>query len=133
MKNVRDKIVFYDGDCGFCNQSIQFILKFQKDESLHFAAIQSVFTEQFFTKKGWELPDLSTVYFYENELLYSKSDAGICLAHYLKFPFSLLQYFWVIPQYLRDKVYDFIAQRRHRLRKGYCLIPSKDQKKQFVS
>ncbi|MFA7274499.1 MAG: DCC1-like thiol-disulfide oxidoreductase family protein [Crocinitomicaceae bacterium] len=132
MKKAPDKLVFYDGDCGFCNQSVQFILKFQKDKSLQFLTLQSSFAEKLFQEKGWELPDLSTVYFYENEKLYAKSDAGISIAKHLRFPFSWFQFLWIVPQFIRDKGYDFIAQRRHKLSKGFCAVPTSDQKKQFI-
>tara|TARA_R110000737_G_scaffold202403_1_gene221627 strand:+ start:45029 stop:45574 length:546 start_codon:yes stop_codon:yes gene_type:complete len=132
MKSVPDKIVFYDGECGFCNRSVQFVLKYQKDQSIHFSPIQSSLTTNIFEKNKWDKPDLSTVYYFEDGKLFQKSDAGLQLSKQLKFPISLLQVFWIIPQFLRDKVYDFIAARRHKLNKGFCVVPTSETKKQFV-
>jgi len=127
-----EKITFYDGDCGFCNQSVQFVLKYKKDESIYFSAIQSEFTRELFEENNWQTPDLSTVYFYENGVLHSKSDAGLRISRNLKFPISLFQYLWIVPQFLRDKVYDFIAKRRHRISKGFCVIPDESEAIRFL-
>jgi predicted DCC family thiol-disulfide oxidoreductase YuxK len=133
VRKAPNKIIFYDGDCGFCNQSVQIVLKFQKDQSIYFSAIQSSFSNEFFENHKWEKPDLSTVYFYENGKFYEKSDAGLRITKNLKFPISLLQYFWVVPQFVRDKIYDFIAKRRHRLSKGFCVLPDKNERFRFLS
>ncbi len=128
-----EKIIFYDGDCGFCNQSVQFVLKYQKDETIYFSAIQSEFTKNLFEERNWEIPDLSTVYFLENGILHAKSDAGLRISRNLKFPISIFQYFWIVPQFLRDKVYDFIAKRRHKISKGFCAIPEKRDRERFLN
>ena len=41
-------IVLYDGDCGFCNRSVAFVVKRDKTKTIHFAAIQSEFTKDLF-------------------------------------------------------------------------------------
>ena len=133
VKKIPNKIIFYDGDCGFCNHSVQFVLKYRKDNDLYFSAIQSDFTTKLFEKNNWPNPDLSTVYFYENGTLHSKSDAGLRISRNLKFPISLFQYFWVIPQFLRDIVYDFIAKRRHKISKGFCVVPEKGDRERFLN
>lgn len=132
MKDIPEKIVFFDGDCGFCNQSVQFILNFQKDDSLHFSALQSGFTTELFEQNNWNKPDLTCVYFYRNGKLYERSDAALKIASELRIPWSVLPVFWVIPQYIRDKLYDFIAKRRHLIKKDYCLVPNLKQSKQFI-
>lgn len=43
---------------------------------------------------------------------YIKSCAALRLCWYMKFPWPLLSVFLIIPPFLRNRVYDFIAQRR---------------------
>ena len=38
---AQQPILLFDGECGFCNKSIQFILKHESKPKLKFAALQS--------------------------------------------------------------------------------------------
>jgi len=126
------QIVFYDGDCGFCNKSVQFILAHEKSPRLKFAALQSGFAKQFFDSRGFAQPDLSTFYFWNGKKMYSKSDGALRVLKYLKFPYPLLQAGFIIPQAIRDSAYDSIAKRRHKLAGDFCAVPTPDQQKRFL-
>ena len=132
MTNSNDLIVFYDGECGFCNRTVAFVLSHDKSKSIRFASIQSEFTIGLFEQRGFEAPDLSTFYFLENGALYKKSTAALRLLKYFSFPLSLLPIFWIIPRFIRDGVYDSIAKRRKRLSKGYCVVPAKEDSDRFI-
>lgn len=132
MSQSVDKIVFYDGECGFCNRSVAFVLKNDRTESIHFASIQSNFTKQLFDQNGFESPDLSTFYFFEEGVLYQKSTAAMRLAKYLKFPKNIVGLLRVVPRILRDSVYKAVAKRRRSFSKGFCVLPTEKQKKLFL-
>jgi predicted DCC family thiol-disulfide oxidoreductase YuxK len=117
-------IVFYDGECGFCQSTVQVVLNNDKKGLIHFASIQSKFTEDFFNEIGEEQPDLSTFYFYTNNKLLSKSSAALYVARLLKFPFHLLFVFIVIPKIIRDFCYDIVARNRYKLTSNSCRIPT---------
>ncbi len=126
------KIVFYDGDCGFCNATVQLVLKYEKSSEIYFTALQSEFTKRFFHDKGLHFPDFSTFYFYSDGKMYSKSTAAIKLSHRLKFPFPLLSVFFIVPVFIRNGVYDLIAKRRKRIFSNFCFLPSPEQQKRFI-
>ncbi len=125
-------VVFYDGDCGFCNKTIQFILKHEKKNVLHFAALQSEFSQDFFESNRFPKPDLSTFYYWNGSELFSKSTAALHLLDQLKSRFQVLKIGYILPKILRDKMYDFIAQRRHKIANGFCVIPSIENRKRFI-
>lgn len=129
---AHDKIVFYDSDCGFCNRSVNFVLKSDKSKKILFVPLQSEFTKNLFDEKGFEKPDLSTFYFYENERMFIKSTAALKLTKHFKFPQRLLAVNWIVPRFIRDYFYNLIAKRRQRLSKGYCVVPSEEDKKRFL-
>jgi predicted DCC family thiol-disulfide oxidoreductase YuxK len=111
-------IVCYDGDCGLCQRSVQFILQHEKAPLLRFGALQSEATQQRLTEAGlsqqeWEA--LDTLYLIEDGSAYSRSQAACRIAKYLKAPWSLLAAGKWIPQALADCCYDAVARRRHRL------------------
>lgn len=132
MKTEERKIIFYDGDCGFCNRSVQFVLNKEKSPLIHFAALQSDFAQQFFQDRGFPKPNLSTFYFWDNKL-YDKSSGALRVLRYLRFPFPLAQFFWIVPTFIRNGVYDFIAKRRHRLAGNFCALPTPQQRERFIS
>ena len=125
------KIVFYDGDCGFCNRTIQLILNNEKGSILYFCALQSESALSLFKQHQLPAPDMSTFYFFDGRF-YSKSTAAIKLSAYLKFPYSLMWFGWFVPRFLRDWMYDVVAKRRQQLASGFCVIPSPKQGKRFI-
>ena len=131
MESRSQKIVFYDGECGFCNRSVAFVLKNDKTKTIHFASIQSGFSKELFLKNNWKSPDLSTFYFLENGQLFDKSTAAIKVSKYFSFPYSILRAMIVVPKVFRDFVYNFIAKRRHKISKGFCVLPLNQDQNRF--
>lgn len=132
MVESPDKIVFYDGDCGFCNRSVNYVLKNDTSNSIHYASLQSEFTKNIFQEKQWSEPDLSTFYFMENGVLFEKSKAAFKVLRYFPWYLKWLQLFKIVPISIRDWVYDQVAKRRRRISKGYCVMPKASEKHLFV-
>lgn len=135
IEQLQDRpIVFYDGTCGFCQGSVQLVLRHNKKQNLYFAALQSGLLEQFLpgTTAPQPLPD--SVFFYEKGRLYSQSEAALRIARYLDFPFSLIYYFRIIPLTFRDFVYSLVARHRYLIagRTESCLLPTPEQRARFV-
>lgn len=131
MSKGEEQIVFYDGDCGFCNRTVQWILDKEKSPIIHFSAIQSPFAQRFLNGKG-VMPDLSTVYFFSDGQLFSESAAAFQLCLFLRNPYRALRFFRLLPRSLTNAVYRGIAKRRHRMAKGYCVAPTPAQKDRFI-
>ncbi len=132
MDKEIDQIVFYDGDCGFCNRSVAYILRHEKDHVLKFASLQSAFTITLFKERGWKTPNLETFYYTENGLLYERSTAAMKIGRYMKFPGNLLRLLIIIPRPIRDWLYNGIAKRRHRIYSNFCYKPSEEEKTRFL-
>jgi len=125
------RIIFYDGDCGFCNTSVQFVLNRRK-APFYFLPLQS--------EKAKKLLDhhhitilLNTVYFYKDGKVFEKSEAAIQIARDLKGIYPIFFYIGkIIPLFIRDGLYNFIAKHRHRIKKGFCAVPSPEERKYFI-
>ncbi len=127
-----EHIVFYDGDCGFCNTSVQLILKNRKAD-FFFIPLQSDIAHQIMARFKEEIK-MNTLYLIENQKLYKKSTAAIRIAKNLKGIYPLLYYIgYLVPKFIRDWIYDQVAKRRHSIRPGYCAMPLEEEKKFFVS
>ena len=126
-------VLFYDGDCGFCNRSVQFILDHERNTCVHFSALQSETAKHFFQEHQLPQPDLSTFYFWNGKQLYQRSTAGLHVVKFLKAPYSWSWIFMIVPRFIRDAVYNWIAKRRHKLAKQQCALPTPEQRKRFLA
>ena len=127
-------IVFYDGSCGFCQASVQLVLKYNKQQNLYFAALQSEVLPLLVPKSQLPDPLPDSVLFWESGKLYTESEAALHIARHLKFPFSILYYFRFIPLSFRDFLYRLIARHRYKIagKMDSCILPSPAQRARFI-
>ena len=128
---TKNNILFYDGDCGFCNSSVQFVLKHRKHDHIYFATLQSDFAKEILNNKGIIIK-LDTLYYLKNNTIYDKSSAALHLVNELTLFFSIFKIFYIIPKIIRDYVYSLIAKRRHQINNSFCVIPNSEEKKLFL-
>jgi predicted DCC family thiol-disulfide oxidoreductase YuxK len=126
------QIIFYDGDCGFCNSSVQFILNKRK-KVYYFSALQSDFAKKKIEEEAGKTIEMNTLYFLDQGELFEKSTAILRVSKGLKGAYPLLFYVGIIfPRFIRDAVYDFIARRRHKIEAGFCALPTEEERKFFL-
>lgn len=126
--------VFFDGDCGFCNFWVQWILKNDKKESFLFSSLQSEFGQHFLKARGLKTQELSTIYLWKPQLFYlTKSEAIFKITKILGGKYQFLSYLKYLPQFLTDLVYDKVAANRHRLASDHCMVLSPEQRERFIS
>lgn len=124
-------LVFYDGDCGFCNHSVQFLLTY-KTKDIYFLPLQDERAQEILEPHGVKI-DMNTIYVLKNDTIYDKSTAIISLAPYLKSFFSFsLKASRIIPKMVRDFFYDIVAKNRQKLSQGYCVMPSPKDRGLFL-
>lgn len=122
--------MFYDGECGFCNSSVQFILG-KKKKPFYFVALQSDTAKELLSAHNITIK-LDTIYYLKNGRLFDKSSAALQITKGLNGLYPLMFGFYIIPKFLRDPFYNFIAKRRHKIRAGYCVIPKEEDKVFFI-
>ena len=131
-------LLLYDGTCGFCAESVQFVLRNEgsSDRSLKFASLQSPTGVEVRTRHP-ELEGVDSVIWYDpsGDVVLVRSRAVLRVLRYLGGiwkPLGLLAA--IVPRFVRDAVYDFVARHRHKLVRGgpVCVVPSPDQRDRFV-
>jgi predicted DCC family thiol-disulfide oxidoreductase YuxK len=70
----------------------------------------------------------------ENGKVYFRSDAPLRIARGLTLPWPLASAFLVVPRFIRDTVYDFVAARRYRWfgRRQVCMVPTPELRGRFL-
>jgi predicted DCC family thiol-disulfide oxidoreductase YuxK len=132
-------ILLYDGTCGFCARSVQFVLGREKrNRWLRFASLQGPVGEEL-RRKHPELAAIDSVIWYEQtdngEIVLVRSRAVLHVLRYLGGIWRLLGAIGaVVPRAARDAAYDFFARHRHRFVRGAeaCVIPTAEQRPRFL-
>lgn len=113
-----NKIVIFDGDCAFCNKSVLFILRKNTKKDIFVVPSDSEKGMALIKEKNILHDPKETIIYIENNRVFSKSNAVLQISKSLKGGYPMLYVFKIIPRFVRDFVYDFIAKRRKRLIKG---------------
>ncbi|MDX2479729.1 MAG: thiol-disulfide oxidoreductase DCC family protein [Desulfuromusa sp.] len=127
-------IVIFDGICNLCAHSVRFILNHEADQSIRFAAIQSLAGTRLMRQHGIDPEDAKTFVFLSAGKLYVKSDAAIQVSKLLRWPWKIIGAVKIIPRPVRDWAYDLIARHRYRWFGRYetCMLPSPNFKARFI-
>lgn len=131
---TKQPIVLFDGECGFCNRSVQFLLQRERNKKLHFAPLQSdigIALRNYFEISG----NTDSLILIKDHSAYIKSCAALRLTPYMKGLWPLMTIFIVIPPFLRNLVYDFIAKRRMRWfgRVENCALLKQEDRSRFLA
>lgn len=128
----HQSILFYDGSCGLCDRFIKSILVKDKKHRLRFAALQGKTAAKFLPHVL--VSDLRTVVYFEDSRIYTKSDAVINSVAKLGSWWPLIRLIRIVPRRLRDRVYDMIAVRRHRIfgKAEACRLLEPEEKGYFL-
>lgn len=131
--NTKSPVLFYDGSCGFCQQSVQFILQHERDEEIYFASLDSELANQL-KKQHPKLQSIDSIVVLKGKELLVESDAVFALTSYLKAPYHFAKYARFIPKTFLNQLYRFVARHRHRFirQNESCLLPSPQQRKRFL-
>lgn len=131
-------VLLYDGACGFCEASIQFVLRHDRVKSLRFAPLQGVLAAAI-TERHPELAHVDSLVWvdglgHRDEQVHVRSAATLKVASYLGGGWRLASFARVVPAVLRDAVYGLVARHRHRLIRGgeRCLVLSAEQRARFL-
>lgn len=129
-----DHLILYDGDCPFCNKSIQFILSHEKNRSFTFASLQSANGQELLSSLNMPLDYVESLILYANKSAFIKSNAVLGIARYLTFPWNIVSAFGFLPRPFRDSIYNFIAKNRYKLlsKEDYCMVVDPLDKERFL-
>jgi predicted DCC family thiol-disulfide oxidoreductase YuxK len=126
-------IVLFDGVCNYCNAMVNFAIRNDKKAVLKFAPLQS--TVGICLREQYKISaDIDSVIVIENEKAYTYSDAAIRIARHLRWPARAFYALIIIPQFIRQPLYKWIAKNRYKWfgKKEECMIPTPDVKARFL-
>ena len=129
------QLILFDGVCNLCNSSIKYVIKYDKNNVFLFAPIQGIVGAEVIEKFNLDSSETDSILLYSEEKgLKIKSSAALAIALKLSFPRNLISFFYIIPPFIRNWFYDYIAKNRYRWygKRDSCMIPTSELKSKFM-
>lgn len=135
VERTGHPLVLFDGICGLCEKSVNFIIAHDPNRTFRFAPLQSEVGRQLLLQHQLDADALQTVVLIESDRTYTRSTAALRIVRRLRWPLPLLSILIAIPPPLRDAVYDWIARNRYRWfgKHQTCQLPTPATAHRFVS
>jgi predicted DCC family thiol-disulfide oxidoreductase YuxK len=135
VEKDHTSIILFDGVCNFCNSSINFVIRHDKKNHFRFATLQSETGKELLKKHHVDPSTTDSIVLIENESAYVKSTAALRITKHLNGAYPLAYTLLIIPAFIRNIVYDFIARNRYKWfgKKEVCMVPSEEVKSKFIS
>jgi predicted DCC family thiol-disulfide oxidoreductase YuxK len=133
------QVLLYDGLCGFCDTTVQFILSRDSRGTMKFSPLQGEFAASILRQRP-ELQSVDSLILVESAddgthpRVRMRSDAVLGVAKYLGWPWKGAVLLHVVPGFVRDWGYDLFARNRYRWfgKHDACPIPSPAQRARFL-
>lgn len=126
-------IVFFDGVCGLCNKSVDWILARDLNHRFMFAPLQGPSAQKYLPKS--DIENMNSIVVFANgkplrefraviEILIVLGPPWLMLAKFLKF----------IPVFLGNLGYNMIAKCRYKFwgKSSHCRVPTPEERKRFL-
>ena len=126
-------IVFFDGVCGLCNSSVDFVLRHDHHGRLKFAPLQGETAARLLPAADRE--NLGSLVLWDDGRMFRRSSAVIRILWRLGPAWRVLGWLiWLIPLPLRNGGYRLVAASRYRLfgKKETCRLPSPEERGRFL-
>ncbi|MHB8897728.1 MAG: thiol-disulfide oxidoreductase DCC family protein [Thermoguttaceae bacterium] len=135
MSDVKTPLILFDGVCNLCNGVVRFIVARDRSRCFYFASRQSELGREVLRRHGLDCERDDTIVLVEGERAFLRSGAALRIASRLRWPWPLLYGLIVVPRFIRDGVYRWIAARRYRWfgRSDACPLPPGGLDGRFLS
>lgn len=127
-------ILLFDGVCNLCNGFVQFVIERDPNGKFRFAALQSEKGQQLLKHFNLPVDEIFSVILIQNGKAYTRSTAALRMFKNMKSAYPILYIFIIVPSFIRDTIYNFIAKNRYKWfgQKDSCMIPTPELQNRFL-
>jgi predicted DCC family thiol-disulfide oxidoreductase YuxK len=132
---ISKSVILFDGYCNLCNSQVNSILRFDSKKFFYFSNLDSSFSKKVIKENKVESLEGKTIILYHNNKIIIKSNAAIKIAYLLGGFFKIFIIFKILPNFIRDGIYDIISRNRYRWfgKSDSCYIPKKEILDRFIN
>ncbi|WP_246524706.1 thiol-disulfide oxidoreductase DCC family protein [Sphingobium phenoxybenzoativorans] len=134
MSNSNGPIIVFDAMCVLCSANAAFVLRHDRAGRFRLASMQGEIGAALYREFGIDPANPETLIVVENGRALRDSDAVLAIWAGLDRPWNGLATFRIVPYWLRDPAYRWIARHRYRLfgQRSTCWIPTPEQARRIL-
>ncbi len=131
---INKPVLLFDGVCNMCNATVQRVLLHDRSQKIQFAALQSDAGRQLLAEYGLDKVYLDSLVYIEHGKVYTHSTGALRLAKQMGGAYQFLYIFIIVPAFVRDAVYRFVARNRYSWfgRRESCMLPRAEWRERFL-
>ncbi len=118
-------IIIFDAICVLCSANARFVLKHDRKEVFRLASMQGETGAALYRKFGIDPANPDTMIVIRGDDALRDSDAVLAIYEGLGWPWRLAMVARLVPRFLRDPVYRWVARNRYRIfgKRDTCWLP----------
>jgi predicted DCC family thiol-disulfide oxidoreductase YuxK len=127
-------IILFDGVCNLCNGAVQFVIKHDKKNKFLFGSLQGAVGQHHLRLFNLPTAELTSFVLVEDNIAYTRSTGALRALKHLGGGWQLLYAFIIVPRFIRDAVYTFIAKNRYKWfgKQDTCMVPTPELRERFL-
>jgi len=127
-------VIFFDGVCVLCTGFVSYVLRNDRQDRFRFCTTQSPLGQAIYCHYGLEPVNSRTFLLLEDGVAVNKSDAALRAARHMWQPWPMARIFGLLPRFIRDGVYDFVARNRYKVfgKRDACMVPVQSDAARFL-
>ena len=131
----QHSIILVHGVCNLCTGAVKFVIKRDNRNQFLFASLQSEEGKQILEEHTFRENKMNSFFLVENGKVYDRSTAALRVVRKLTGLWPLLYGFIIVPAFIRDGFYNWIAKNRYQWfgKKVECMIPTPELKAKFLN
>ena len=135
MPEAGGPIILFDAECVLCSANAQFVLRHDKAARFRLASIQGTAGAALCREHGLDPNDPTSILVVDGTKVRRDSDAVLAIYEGLGWPWQALALLRLVPAFLRDPVYRWIARNRYRLfgKRATCWTPPPEYRDRILT
>ncbi len=129
MTNLKKNIIFYDSECGLCNQFVIWLINKDKNNIFYFSQLNGKYFNEMIQKKDNINFTPNSVIYYDGNTAYQEYEAIVEIIIKLFSLHMLIKKFLKLTLLVKigNRIYKWIAKNRYKFVKSKCLVINKDE------
>ena len=134
LDDIDQPVLLFDGVCNLCNGIVRFVIRFDAGGEFLFAPLQSDVGQALLERHDLPTEDFDSFVLVEDGDVTTKSTAALKVARRLDGPWPLAYPLVYLPEGVRDRVYDLVAEYRYQVfgKKEQCPVPEPEIRDRFA-